>query len=387
MKNTYSIKKPISSLAAIVLPIAGFSEGPAQQATGGANPFLWFLVIIIILLAFVISALGGAVKNLVTAKNNSGEQKQNGSAKKIAGLLLLLGITQFSNAQPQQVFSGQESIGGISFGVFYFLIAIIAAELIFIFTLVGVMKNLLPPVIRTAKVKEKKTVSILEKLNASVDIEKEESILMEHEYDGIRELDNDLPPWWKYGFYLTVIVACFYMVHYHVTKTGDLQEAELVKATEKANLEIAEYLKQSAGNVDESTVKFLNDKADLGAGEEIFLNTCSACHGRRGEGGVGPNFADSYWMHGGSMRDIFKSIKYGWPEKGMKSWKEELSPMQIAQVSSYIKTLNGTNPPNQKEKQGDLYVEEKTGADSLKVLTTDSLIPIDSLAKEEKLMK
>jgi cytochrome c oxidase cbb3-type subunit 3 len=87
---------------------------------------------------------------------------------------------------------------------------------------------------------------------------------------------------------------------------------------------------------------------------------CAPCHGNAGEGSVGPNLTDDYWLHGGSVQSIFKTIKYGVPEKGMKSWKEDLSPAQMAQVTSYIKSLRGTNPPNPKEHQGVLYIEEES---------------------------
>jgi cytochrome c oxidase cbb3-type subunit III len=127
-------------------------------------------------------------------------------------------------------------------------------------------------------------------------------------------------------------------------------------------------------------VKMLDNPTDLATGKDLFLSTCAACHGKFGEGTVGPNLTDDYWIHSGSVRDIFKTIKYGWPDKGMKSWKEDFSPMQIAQLTSYIRTLRGTNPPKPKDKQGDLYVEEavsdstSTPSDSLQIkMAVDSL--------------
>jgi cytochrome c oxidase cbb3-type subunit III len=147
---------------------------------------------------------------------------------------------------------------------------------------------------------------------------------------------------------------------------------------------VEEFMKTSANNVDESTVKLLTEAGDLAAGKDVFISNCAACHGKLGEGTVGPNFTDDYWMHGGSIQDIFKTIKYGWVEKGMKSWKEDLSPMQIAQVTSFIKSLRGTNPPNGKAPQGDIYTESGAApasdsttvvGDSLKIqIKADSLI-------------
>jgi cytochrome c oxidase cbb3-type subunit 3 len=204
----------------------------------------------------------------------------------------------------------------------------------------------------------------LSKLSGAVAVEEEEKIVLDHVYDGIRELDNDLPPWWKYGFYLTILVAVIYMVNYHLIKSSPLQAEEYTLSLAKAEKEVAEYMRNSTNNVDESTVKLLTDASDISSGKDLYLNNCAACHGRSGEGTVGPNLTDEYWLHSGGVKDIFKTIKYGWPDQGMKSWKDDFSPVQIAQITSFIKTLAGTNPPNAKAKQGELYTEDVLPADS-----------------------
>jgi cytochrome c oxidase cbb3-type subunit 3 len=107
--------------------------------------------------------------------------------------------------------------------------------------------------------------------------------------------------------------------------------------------------------IDENSVELSLDAGDIASGKEIFITKCAACHGQQGEGGVGPNFADKYWIHGGDINSLFKTIKYGVPSKGMISWQSQLSPKEMQQVSSFIITLEGTNPPNQKEPQGELY--------------------------------
>ena len=101
------------------------------------------------------------------------------------------------------------------------------------------------------------------------------------------------------------------------------------------------------------------------------MDNCAACHGSAGEGGVGPNLIDDYWVHSGGIKEIFKTIKYGWPEKGMKSWQQDLGAKQIHEVACFIKSLHGSNPPNQKDKQGEFY-KEKTVNDSTKVMVKDS---------------
>ena len=207
---------------------------------------------------------------------------------------------------------------------------------------------------KATKITESK---IMMSLTDAVAIEEEDSIMLDHDYDGIKELDNNLPPWWKYGFYLTIVTGVIYLLHFHVFKTGDLQGKEYDNAIAQAKIEVDEFMKTSANNVDENTVKVLTEASDITAGKDLFIANCVACHGKGGEGTVGPNLTDEYWIHGGSIKDLFKTLKYGWVEKGMKSWKDDLSPIQMAQVSSYIRTLKGTNPPNPKAPQGDLYSE------------------------------
>jgi cytochrome c oxidase cbb3-type subunit 3 len=186
-------------------------------------------------------------------------------------------------------------------------------------------------------------------------------------------LDNDLPPWWRYGFYLTIIVAVVYLFNYHVFHTGKLQLEEYQDQLTVAKLEMEDYMKKASNLVDENNVTVLTDETSLTEGKSIFMDNCMACHGRSGEGGVGPNLTDDYWIHKGGIKDIFKTIKYGWPEKGMKSWQQDLSAKQIHQISCYILSLKGTHPANAKEKQGELYIEN-TENDSTKISKPDSLM-------------
>ena len=132
----------------------------------------------------------------------------------------------------------------------------------------------------------------------------------------------------------------------------------------EAEVEKAAYLKKSANNVDENTVKFSSDPAILESGKKIFLTSCAACHGTEGQGTVGPNLTDEYWLHGGSVSSVFKSIKYGWPEKGMKSWKDDFSPVQISQLTSFIQSLQGSKPANSKEPQGTIDNGPSSAVDS-----------------------
>jgi cytochrome c oxidase cbb3-type subunit III len=195
------------------------------------------------------------------------------------------------------------------------------------------------------------------KMTDAVPLEKEEEIAFDHEYDGIRELDNNLPPWWVYMFYLTIVFAVVYLGHYHVFKTGDLQDSEYKTEMAQAEKEQEAYMKLASNKIDENSVKVIADKKGLENGKSIFLQSCSPCHGKAGEGGVGPNLTDKYWIHGGNVKNIFKTIKYGVPQKGMISWQAQLNPGQMQDITSYILTLQGTNPANGKAPQGDLFEE------------------------------
>jgi cytochrome c oxidase cbb3-type subunit 3 len=211
------------------------------------------------------------------------------------------------------------------------------------------------------------------KLNDAVPVEKEADVLLDHDYDGIKELDNNLPPWWKYGFYLTIIFAFIYMIHYHVVGSGTVQLDEYNAQLAEADLQKQERLKLAANNVDENSVTVLIAEADLSAGKKIYTEKCLVCHGKAGEGNVGPNLTDDYWIHGGNIKDVFKIVKYGFPSKGMISWQSQLNPVQMQQVSSYIKSIKGTNPANPKEPQGTLYTEEgSVAADSTSTSVKDS---------------
>lgn len=200
-------------------------------------------------------------------------------------------------------------------------------------------------------------------------IEEEEELMTDHVYDDIRELDNNLPLWWRYLLYGTIVFAVVYMVRYHVM-SGPLQLDEYEAELAEAAIMQEEYRKNNAAKVDETTATYLADAEALSIGKKLYTDNCFACHGGGGEGGVGPNLTDDYWIHGGGIGNIFKTIKYGVPEKGMKSWQAELKPVEIQQVSSFIMSLRGTNPPNQKEAQGELY-EEEAPSDSTVTMMTD----------------
>ncbi len=201
-------------------------------------------------------------------------------------------------------------------------------------------------------------LAFYKKMAGTIPLEKEEDILFDHSYDGIRELDNSLPPWWLAMFYITIIFAVVYIGYYELSDYGLNQQQEYAQEMEYAEQAKMAFLAKQANKIDETTVEIVEDEAFIAAGKDIFDKNCVACHGTLGEGNtIGPNMTDEYWIHGGSIKDVFKTIKYGVVEKGMQSWKEMLPPAAMHQVAMYILTLQGTNPPNAKEPQGEIYNE------------------------------
>lgn len=202
-----------------------------------------------------------------------------------------------------------------------------------------------------------------QKALSMVPVDREADIELDHDYDGIHELDNSLPPWWLYMFYFTIAFGAVYLYIFHFSDIGQSNREEYYETMEIADRERRLFLFEQANKVNENTVVALTDPSSIAQGEQIFHNLCSSCHGKLGEGmaGLGPNMTDKYWLHGGSIGNIFSTIKYGVPEKGMISWKSQLSPLAMQHVASYLLTLQGTNPPNPKAPQGELYEPEKAG--------------------------
>lgn len=190
-------------------------------------------------------------------------------------------------------------------------------------------------------------------------LEEEKDMEIDHEYDGIKELNNPIPIWFNALFYSTVVFAVVYLLIYQVFGWGMNQDQEYVHEMEQAEIAKQAYLAQAANLIDETSVEF--NAASAPAGKAIFMANCAACHGANGEGTIGPNLTDKFWIHGAEIKDVFRTVKYGVPEKGMVPWEQTLTPAQIAEVSSYILTLRDTNPANQKAAEGIEVVYESEG--------------------------
>lgn len=381
---------------ALLFSISMFAQGAKPESTGDStwlftNGLFDVLLGVIILLMIIIAVLGSVLKNV--ARYASDKKKNNsGTIAGITAFILLAASAHSSFAQAAAAAAPGAPAApepynymGLGAGMFYLMIILIALEIIIIWVLINNIQLFIKREMKVAEIKAKDEPSFIDIFNAAVPVEKEADILMDHNYDGIQELDNDLPPWWKYGFYITIIFAVIYLTIHHVTKTSDLQIAAYEKAVEAGRIAKEEYQKKDANNVTENNVKVITDKDKIAEGADLFKANCVVCHGKLGEGVVGPNLTDEYWIHGGGIKNIFHTITFGWPDKGMKSWQADFTPLKINEIASYILTLKGTNPPNGKAPQGDLYKEEVTVvSDSTKKDNTKVMAPVKDSIKEGK---
>ncbi|MWB94809.1 c-type cytochrome [Flavobacterium sp. GA093] len=200
--------------------------------------------------------------------------------------------------------------------------------------------------------------NLMQKLTKTQPIEKEGELLLDHDYDGIKELDNNLPPWWVYLFYIGIVFGVIYFARYEVFG-GDDQETELKKEMAQAKIDVEEYLKTAPDLMDEKSVVLLTDAPSLEAGKTIFNENCAACHRADGGGQIGPNLTDNKWILGGGIKNLFHTVTNGGRDgKGMIAWKGTLKPKEIQKVSSYILSLQGSNPKDPKEAEGEVWIDE-----------------------------
>ena len=222
--------------------------------------------------------------------------------------------------------------------------------------------------------------NMVSKLTRSKEMEREEDIMLDHDYDGIKELDNVLPPWWVYLFYGTIVFALVYMIRFHVMNEYD-QEQEFKNEVELAELEKSKLPKSAADEISYETVVAVTDATSLAKGKEIFNNACAACHKADGGGLVGPNLTDKHWINGGGIKNIFKLISEGSKNNpSMVAWKANLSATDIQSVSSYILTLEGSNPPDAKAAEGEIWAE--TGDAAAVPATVVDSTNVEAPAKE-----
>lgn len=363
----------------------------AQKATSTTTNYIEYLVLTVALL--LVAAIWLLSSVLMMLSKKVVEMAKQNKTLAIILTMIALGFAHPAMAQDAATTAADATTqtssayyGGLSSLSFWTLSTVLVLELVIIFILIYFIRNLWrilnpAPVSVTAEANIsfawlKTTWASLDKkfFTKAAPIEQEADIMLDHDYDGIKELDNALPPWWKYGFYITIFVAIFYILKFEVWHTG-------MNPTEEYNTEMAEakaetdaYLASMKENVDEKTVVML-DAAGIATGKTLYTKTCVACHSPNGGGGVGPNLTDNYAIHGATIQDIFKTIKYGWPDKGMQAWQSNFSPVEMQQLASYVKSLVNTNVAEGKAPQGDLIKEEAS------TLATDSTTMNNTPAK------
>ena len=325
------------------------------------DPIFYGLIFVAAMLLIYILQLQGVLK-AVAKKAKLDKQKQ--SRQWPTTILIILIYFGFSNSASaatgdQMLKFLHNGFGNTPFNAMFTLIAI---ELCVVLYYNRMIKYLTTDFVGLKEgapeaLPERVRPSFWIKFHQSVEIKDEAAILTDHDYDGIRELDNALPPWWKYGFYLTIVWGLGYMVYYHAGGNGPSSLQEYQTELADAEKQMEEYRLNAKNLVDETSVALLTGSEDLKVGSALFASNCVSCHGANAEGKIGPNLTDQYWKHGGDIKSLFKTVKIGVTGTGMKSWKNDLSAMQMAQVTSYILSLQGTNPTNPKAPEGPLYTD------------------------------
>jgi cytochrome c oxidase cbb3-type subunit III len=390
-------KKIIASIAALFVITAAIAQDATAPKTvnPGYNQLAILLLIIAIVLAFVIWGLGQVLLVLSRQLLDKNKNTCKITTAIIITILLFTSQTSFANDTATEALKVVPNYGGLSSTNFYMFVTVLAVEVMAIlflaFSIRRIYAELLPQKETTVK---KYTVSKWWKklderfFTKAIPVEREADFLLDHDYDGIKELDNALPPWWKYGFYITIAVAIVYLLNFHVLGIGKNPTEEYAAEMDNARIEKEIFEANNKDKIDENSVP-MADAAGLTRAKEIFNTKCWACHGKLGEGGAGPNLTDNYWLHNGSLNDIFHTIKTGYPDKGMQSWANDFTPKEISFLASYIKTLRGTNPPNAKAPQGDLFAETLSTAviDSVKKNTPDAAETKKAVAGKKSLDK
>jgi cytochrome c oxidase cbb3-type subunit 3 len=253
----------------------------------------------------------------------------------------------------------------VSVFLFVFLFLLIAIEITV--SVIDKITYLLLNEEQKAKLEEVSSVGIsdsewmkklMKALTKSEPIENEGQLLLDHDYDGIKELDNNLPPWWVYLFYACIAFSVVYLVRFEILG-ADNQEMELKKEMAQAKIEVAEYMKTAPDLMDEKTVTLLTDAPSLAEGKTIFTTNCAACHRADAGGQIGPNLTDDQWILGGGIKNIFHTLVNGGRDgKGMIAWKGTLKPKEMQKVASYIISLKGSNPKDPKAPEGEVWVDE-----------------------------
>ncbi len=372
--------KPVRNLLALLAlaPLtlhAQTTAAPVEPLVQVDTSLIYALIALAVVQVIFILAMAGIMRTMAGPGAWAKWLAGKGKAAVLVPVLFL--VSQHADAQAYV----PEDTPINNYAMFWWLVGINVFLFIFVLAQINVLRSLTRAITGAdAKEAEQEPAKgptwvdkVLMRLTRQVAVEKEQDILMHHEYDGIRELDNVLPPWWLWLFYFTIAWGVVYLINVHVINVVPDQKTEYAQEMEQARVDVAAYMATLKNSVDENNVTRTDDPSVIANGKAIFTQYCTPCHGPDAAGSetsVGPNLTDAYWLHGGDVKDIFKTVKYGVPEKGMISWKAQIKPVEIAAVVNYILTLKGTGGPTQKAPQGDLWTGGGSGEAPTDSVTT-----------------
>lgn len=352
MKNF--LYKSVLFVVGISASIPGFAQEvtvapdrPIYEELGISPTLLASIMIVItaLLVGFVIS-LAGSAKNVLEYKRN----RMNGKSKLIA-FLIFISISGSTFAQESSSSDYLISFPDSAFWTFLTLDVILVMVILY---LTGIIKGVLSEYAVPRKIKW--FAKWNKQLTDVVPIEDEHTILLDHDYDGIKELDNNLPPWWKWGFYITIVWSVIYLFYYNVLNIGPLQEQEYLAEMEAGDIADAEYRLAHPVLITADNVTLLEDESSLAKGKGVYEMYCQTCHMENGRGGAGPNLTDNTWIYGNDIKNVFKTISDG-TQNGMAKWGDIIKAEEIQAVSSYILKLDYVAPPDGKMPEGKIVVE------------------------------
>lgn len=353
MKRLNSIKTGVLFIITLMFSSLGITQEvankidrPIYEDLGMTSTTLFTVMLLFtVILILILIAVMNSTKHVFAFKKTK-------NIAKIGLVLFGLSASSSSFAQTSTETAGEALVAFPDSAFWAFMILDISIIMLILY-FVGLMRGALN---QYAPARKPKTIFFKwnKVLTNAVEIEDEGSILLDHDYDGIKELDNDLPPWWKYGFYITIVWGVVYFAVYHIFKAAPLQGQEYVAELVESEKNIAEYKAANPNLVTEETAQLLTEASDLAKGKKVYDANCIACHMANGGGGIGPNLTDKNWIYDGDIKGVFHTVYEG-AKNGMAAWKDLLSADKIEAVSSYI--LSMSEAEGGKEPQGDNIFE------------------------------
>ena len=181
-----------------------------------------------------------------------------------------------------------------------------------------------------------------------------------HELDGIKEFDNPMPGWLMAIWWGSLIFAAAYLIFYALSFGEGSMESEYRAQTQQSLAGVQAHFDANplVAPTPAELLAGAKDPTVLEMGAARFSRTCASCHGAQAQGLIGPNLTDDRWIHGGSVEQIFQSVAKGWPAKGMPPWGRAVKPEELAALVSYVRSLQGSNPPNARAPEGERVAPE-----------------------------